>query len=576
MRTGDKCNLRVIAQQISNRRHGFKNDEDGSLVIFSLFIFIMILFVAGMAVDMMRYETRRVAMQNTLDGAILAASSLKQEIDAEELVKDHFDKAGFGRDAVTIDKTKTKDTLVNDTILVGRTVNATTDIGVETLFMGLLGVDSLNGDAIGTAKETVQNVEISLIVDISGSMGNDNRMVNLKVAAKKFIDTVYLNEAPGTTTSVSIIPYNATVVVGEELLNRLNAGGQTNIVDPVPSITGARATYPTGHSYSTCVRFEDDDFKNRDISNVTPLVRVSHFKQGTRSFNTPSTSQRWCNEDRQEIMVHETDPLKLKAKIEALSTGGWTGIDNGMKWGVALLDPAIEPVIRDMVDKKVLSEKVRGRPATYDRTQTMKVVVLLTDGDNTIQRDLKSEFKFGPTRIWHAESLTSGYDNVLGRERTNNDGFLVRMPDNSDAERWYVPGSPTTTADDYYIAENAIPSDANQQIYQSLYERFAVEDLASFFFEHSDTVAYNAHKDAVEQTEGYSSIDTRLQTICDEANKGERIRVFAIGFEAPEAGLKAMRGCASSIGNYFNVQGTDISKAFDSIAGQIAMLRLTE
>jgi hypothetical protein len=455
-------------------------------------------------------------------------------------------------------------------------VTAETNIKIDTIFMGMMGINSLNGGAGGIARESVQNVEISLIVDISGSMGSNSRMVNLKVAAAKFIDTVFDNQAPGTTTSISIIPYNATVVVGNELLSRLNAAGSPIIVDPVPSIVGALPAYSTGHTNSTCVRFEDDDFKARAIDKDTPLTRVSHFKEGTNSFNVPTMGQRWCNEDRQAILVHSSNRTDLKDKINALSTGGWTGIDNGMKWGVALLDPALEPVLRDMVDKKVLSEDVRGRPATYDRDKTMKVVVLLTDGDNTIQRDLKDEFKFGATRVWYAPSLTTGFDTALNRNRTRFDGYLVRMPDNDASQRWYVPGRPTTTSDDKYLAEGAIPADSNQLTYQKLYSDFAVEDLAKFLFEHSDTAAFLAHKDAVVQTEGYDSIDDRLQDICDEANKFDDIRVFAIGFEAPQKGLDAMRGCASSIGNYFNVEGTDISKAFDSIAGQIALLRLTQ
>ncbi len=559
-------------ERISAQVEFWRTSEDGSLTIFSLFLLVIMLFFAGMAVDLMRYETQRVSVQNTLDSAILAASSLNQNEDATDLVKDHFAKAGFDPSRVTV---RPRDELVNDSILVSRSVSATTDFNTDTHFMNLLGVDNLLGAASGTARESLQNVEISLIVDISGSMGRNKRMRNLKVAAQDFIDTIYDNEVPGTTTSISIIPYNATVVVGDELLSRLNASGSVIEVAPAPTITGALEGYSTGHSYSTCVRFEDTDFTSRIIDAQTPLTRVSHFGEGSRSFARPSMPQRWCNEERQEILVHSADREELKAKIRSLRTGGWTGIDNGMKWGVALLDPAIEPVLRDMVDDNILSEKVRGRPAIYDRDKTMKVIVLMTDGANTIQRDLKDPYRYGPTRVWYSEDSTTGYDNSLNRERTRFDGYMVHMPDNEPARRWYVPGSPTTQADDAYLAEGALPADARQQTYQTLYNDFAVEDLAEFFFRHSDSDAYDAHMDAVVQTEGYGSIDDRLAEICDAANANEDIRVYAIGFEAPQAGLDAMRQCASSIGNYFNVSGTDISKAFASIAGQISMLRLT-
>jgi len=39
---------------------GFRRDEDGSIIMFSLFLFILMILIGGMAVDLMRFETRRV------------------------------------------------------------------------------------------------------------------------------------------------------------------------------------------------------------------------------------------------------------------------------------------------------------------------------------------------------------------------------------------------------------------------------------------------------------------------------------------------------------------------------------
>ena len=134
-----------------------------------------------------------------------------------------------------------------------------------------MGIDELNGGSGGRAYEAVQNIEISLIVDISGSMGRNSRLDNLKVAAKEFVDVVLTDNPSADHTSISIIPYNATVVVGSQILSRLNAGGGISVVDPVPSYPGAIETYRTEHTHSTCVRFEDDDFYTRAISPTTPL-----------------------------------------------------------------------------------------------------------------------------------------------------------------------------------------------------------------------------------------------------------------------------------------------------------------
>lgn len=567
---GPRTALRIYLE----RKAGFVGDDAGSLTIFSLFLFVLLLFIAGMAVDMVRFENERVAMQNTIDSAILAASSLNQDQDAETLVKDYVAKAGFDPDMVTV--VANDEFAANGTNLVGRSVRATTQLNVDTMFMEMMGIPTLQGGASGGAFESVQNIEISLIVDISGSMGSNSRLTNLKVAANEFIDLVLTNNPGAPRTSISIVPYNATVVVGSELLSRLNADGGVVTIDTPASYPGSLTSYPTEHGSSTCVRFDDDDFLTRAIDENTALRRVSHFSEGGHSYQTPAMWSRWCNDNQSAILPMSNDPVALKAHIDGLSAGGWTGIDNGMKWGVALLDPAIAPVVDDMIDDSILSENVRNRPGLYNGATTLKFVVLMTDGANTIQRDLDGPFKNGPSRIWYAESRTSGPHPDVSRQLNQYDGYFVEMPGNPASSRWFVPGQPTTTTDNAYASETSIPADAVQLDYIEVYQRFSVRDTARFFFRNADFSAEYEHANAVVQTEGYGSIDDRLEVICDAAKNNNRITVFAIGFEAPSGGQDAMRNCATTLGHYFDVEGTEISDAFRAIAGQITMLRLTE
>ncbi|MDG2452861.1 MAG: Tad domain-containing protein, partial [Paracoccaceae bacterium] len=58
----------------------FARDEDGAFIIFSLFMFVLMLLTAGMALDLMRYETHRARLQGTLDRAVLAAADLDQTL----------------------------------------------------------------------------------------------------------------------------------------------------------------------------------------------------------------------------------------------------------------------------------------------------------------------------------------------------------------------------------------------------------------------------------------------------------------------------------------------------------------
>ena len=52
----------------------FGRDEDGSIIVLTLLLLFGMLIVGGMAVDFMRYESRRAQLQSVSDRAVLAAA----------------------------------------------------------------------------------------------------------------------------------------------------------------------------------------------------------------------------------------------------------------------------------------------------------------------------------------------------------------------------------------------------------------------------------------------------------------------------------------------------------------------
>ena len=54
------------------------------------------------------------------------------------------------------------------------------------------------------------------------------------------------------------------------------------------------------------------------------------------------------------------------------------------------------------------------------------------------------------------------------------------------------------------------------------------------------------------------------------------MKIFTVAFEAPADGQAVLQDCAYAPGFYFDVDGIDIKGAFRAIAGQIALLKLTE
>ena len=552
----------------------YRDSESGSLTIFSIFLFVLILFITGMAVDIMRYESERASIQNTIDTAIIAASSLSQtattDAEIEALVKDYVSKAGYDPDMV--DVTPDIEFPVGGSVAVGRSVSANVDFRLDTIFMNMMGIDHLEGHTRGTAREGQQLIEIALVLDMSGSMGDNGKMDNLKVAAKDFVTTVLTASGPDRV-SISIVPYNQQVYMDDDLMARLAFDDVT--VTTAPAYGLGMTSYQTNDATSRCARFSDADFATRRLA-VGNVDTTAVFKTGGNSNTKPAESAYWCGNARPKLFLYQNDETQLHNFIDALSAGGYTAIDYGMNWGVGVLDPSFQPIITSMVDSGLLVETMRGHPVAYendvsaaDDKDVRKYVVLMTDGQNTEHFDLAEPFKSGPSPVWYSETLANG---------TKSDGFLVARSNGPASSRFYRPRATWTTNDDQFLAESALPADAVQWDYHKLYREYAVRDVARMFFQHSgDNAAYNAHWNAVIDAGSYGAADTRVRSICSAAAANEEIEIFTVAFEAPTNAANLLRDCVSpKTGNFFDVNGRQISDAFGAIAAQISQLRLTQ
>lgn len=506
----------------------FAKKEDGAIMAFGLIIFMLMLMSGGMAIDLMRREAARVVLQNTVDRAVLAAADLDQLEDAENVVNGYFDSAGL------------REHLIDVTVDEGlnyRIVGAQTEAEIEMMFLNMVGIETMVAPAASTAEERIQNVEISLVVDISGSMGG-SRITNLKNAADEFIDTVISASPPSGddftgVTSLSIIPYQGMVNIGDDL------GGQFNLGN--------------NHNYSQCVVFDYDDYLQTDITTTQALNRMAHFEDSSSS-SSPITNPNCAVNDDEAIIAYSISRADLKEKVNNLTAGGWTAIDVGLKWGVGLLDPAARPAINGLETAGVVHEELRNRPADYSDNETLKVVVLMTDGDNTNQYDLKDQFKTGYSNVWWHEE---------------DDRYSVYTPAWNDY--WY-PHSPQH----YHNSPYGGTTDSRRLTHAELFARYSERHIADYFFRTPDyNNQYQDYRNAVTRIVNGSEADRRTRALCGEA-RDNGIVIFAIGFEAPTGGQNLMRDCASTPSHYFDVDGVEISEAFSAIARTINQLRLTQ
>lgn len=548
------------------------------ITIFAVYMLLMILMIGGIGVDLMQNEMTRTKVQATLDRAILAAADLEQSLPADEVVEDYFAKAGMSQylEGVTV----TPGPQLPTTYF--RIVQASARTSTPSIYMAMTGVDSLPVVAYGTAEEVINNVEISLVLDVSGSMNSNSRLPNLKVAAKEFVDQM-LDNSRDDRLSISIIPYATQVSTTDEFMAEFNTT-DTNI-------------------YSNCINFSGSDFNDTAVTTTQPLQRTLHFDPwytfDGRDDDPVNLVQRPVCEadDNREMLLLTDDRDTLKNYIDNLTARGNTSIDIGMKWGTALLDPAMAPVVDAMIANGSVPARFDQRPYAYDDQETLKVVVLMTDGQNTSQYYIEDDHRSGNSEIYWNEQ-TEQYSVLNTITGSSNDGWFFWRNDqvwrdhpkgNGDwvCGREGLRGVPIDadldgTESEYFceVDPNLTDNETGTAVNLTYPELWANTTIRwntkyNYYPWMNDNSAKNEWRYGVYDTVGTSTKNSRTGAICDAA-KAEQIVVYTIGFEAPSGGVSVLQDCASSPSHFFDVEGLEITNAFKSIAQQITQLRLTQ
>jgi len=333
------------------------------MTILGAYMILIMLVLGGIGVDLMHNEMDRTRLQAVADRAVLAAADLDQTLEPGAVVQDYFDKSGKGDfvSSVTVDEG-----------LNYRRVQVDASTTTPTQFMRKLGVPELHVPARAAAEEKVNKVEISLVLDVSGSMNDNQKMENLQDAAGVFVDAVLKPENDGLI-SVSLVPYSEHVNVGEDIFRRLR---MTN--------PGASRT----HDMSYCVEFNESDFNTTSFDFSRTYNQMQHFQ-----WNTYSIESGYLQNTRYDTVCprrsYETvTPFSqnadaLKAQIDLLRPRAGTQIFMGMKWATAMLDPSFRPMTQSLAQGGHVDAAFANRPASYSDDETLKTIILMTDGQNS-------------------------------------------------------------------------------------------------------------------------------------------------------------------------------------------------
>lgn len=363
----DRTTLRLAAAV--NRSRGFLRrwaaDHRGNFALIFAIALIPIATAAGAAIDISRAYVVETRLASALDAAALAvgtATGMSSE-EVQAMAQAYFD-ANYPASKLGVPGTIS----VVDT---QTTVDISVSADLPTTIMGIVGIHSLKIGASSQVMRHGKKLEVVLVLDNTGSMNSGGRLTVLKAAAKDLITTVSSAAVSAGDVQIGIVPFTIDVNVGTSnssaswlkwsWLLPETCGWQGKGKNKEWVCEQDTRTVSKG-SWEGCVTDRD---QNYDVSVSTPTTNDSTKFPA----NDNNLYNNYCS--LRAIVPLSTDWNMLRSEIDAMTAGGATNTTIGFVWGWQMLK-----------NGALLSNAAAPDPDELD-----KVMVYLTDGDNTYYRE---------------------------------------------------------------------------------------------------------------------------------------------------------------------------------------------
>ena len=229
----------------------------------------------------------------------------------------------------------------------------------------------------------MKKLELALALDNTGSMDSSNKMTELKKAAKSLIQTLKAVAMNDDDIKIAIVPFAQEVNVGTGNVNAkwLNweEWDEENGDDVSKTVCNGKSGkkkkcatsktwVPANHkTWNGCVMDRDQD---NDVLDTAPNTSI-------KSTLFPTIQASNCPVSILPLTSVKAHQGTLISKIETMKPTGTTNVTIGLTWGWHALTP-----------NSPMTEGTAPNP------ETDKVIILLTDGDNTENRWTKNSSRY--------------------------------------------------------------------------------------------------------------------------------------------------------------------------------------
>jgi Flp pilus assembly protein TadG len=329
-----------------------RHDVRGSIaIVFGFSLFILCGFI-GLAVDGARAYSTAARTQAVLDSASLAAAKMLDVAGATDAEVRVQATAYYTANLASQKDISARFENLEITPHRGnQSVGVTVDVVVPTIFAQIVGMPEFRFKREAMVVYKTRGVEMSMVLDITGSMDKTTttgvrKIDAMKAAAKSAVATMLDTSAGSKNTNrIALAPFSASV----------NVGSFRPDVAEGPSFAGDDCVIERPGAQAT----NDDPISGASRARVMHTQGwVSGTSTGARYSCPVSSIQPLTNKKKQ-----------LDSQIDSYVPGGGTAGHIGMAWGWNLISPNFSSIFTGS-----------STPADYTDATAVKSVVIMTDG----------------------------------------------------------------------------------------------------------------------------------------------------------------------------------------------------
>ncbi len=618
----------------ANRARRFIRDRRGAFAMQFGLMLIPIVLCVGLAIDGGRVFLARFNLASALDAAALAmGSTVDPNVDlnamAVSFVHENFRMADTG----TVVLASTPETITPTTELI--TLRGT--VPVQTYFMPLAGISSVNVTAESVVRRGGADVEVAMVLDTTGSMSG-SRIADLKAAAKELVSIVVNDVQTPYYSKVAVIPYANSVYLGasaDTVRGAPPAGVDitAGVLPPAPPKLMYDATNQSRvRIYSTNHGLNNNDIIRIDgvlgmtqLNGQTYKVKNSESNRFRIQYDGGPNDGDWVNSSSWPSYIAGGAITVLSggscgANCEAIltapnhgfSNGDWIRIENATGWGEMNTtgDTAWEVKDATLHTFRLKNSDgsgwgvYTGSGKAYCTTVGCRFLRYTTASGNTRVREISQcvTERVGSEQYTSASYATKGvgyhYPAGTGNLACSSDNQLVPLTANKTTLNTEIDDLTTTgstaghigLAWGYYALApswNTLWPNASQHAGE-----MGATDLVKAMVMMTDGEFNTGYcKGVIANDSGYGNNNDQIScnaenggfyaqatSLCN-AIKADGIHLYTVGF-AIAAGSSEdnfLKGCATSNEHYYLASnGAQLTAAFKSIAKSISLLRLAK